>query len=230
MKIPTIILATILLAAGCEKKPATEKDGPEKAERLAKLGEFKPAIRAYEAALDGTAKTADIHYKIALLYDDKLKIPLSAIHHYDRYIDLSPSGSHVADARNARRECEKEYHASIAREGFMTQSQAAALRRANEYLTSENARFTKLLDDNKIPYKRVPQKINYEELAARGNLPAGTREHKVKSGDTLANIARTYYKNAALADHIKDANFNQLKGTDKLSIGQVLIIPEAPRR
>lgn len=234
MRLPTIILAAAVLLTGCEKKTGAQRESPEKAERLAKLGEYKPAIRAYEAALDGSVKTADLHYKIALIYDDKLKSPLNAIHHYDRYLDLAPSGQHVADARNARKECEKSHQTSVNNEGLITQSAAVKLRRdlgllqtINSEQKAEIVRLQKLLKENKIEHED-PKRI--EAQAAKGPPPPGSRKHTVKTGDTLGKIAELHYKNRGLAGHIKDANQFQLKGTDKLKIGQVLIIPEAPKR
>ncbi|MEK0447875.1 MAG: hypothetical protein RL088_143 [Verrucomicrobiota bacterium] len=228
---PTVILAiSILGLAGCERKTADKTNDLELAERRAKLGEFRPAIRAYEAALDGSTKTADVHYRIALLYDDKLKSPLDAIHHYDRYLELAPSGSHATDAKNARRECEKTLQTKLNKEGFMPQSEAAKLRTANEALRQENVRLEGILERNNIPYKVVKPRPFLAEDNAKGDLPPGTREYKVKKGDTLASIAQAFYKNRALANHIKDANQVQLKGKDLIREGQTLIIPERPSR
>ena len=44
-------------------------------------GDFARAINLYEAALDDSPRCAEIHYKLALLYDDKLNDPVSALHH-----------------------------------------------------------------------------------------------------------------------------------------------------
>ncbi|PYI58067.1 MAG: hypothetical protein DMC59_09365, partial [Verrucomicrobia bacterium] len=52
-------------------------------------GDFARAINLYEAALDDSPRCAEIHYKLALLYDDKLNDPVSALHHFKRYIALS---------------------------------------------------------------------------------------------------------------------------------------------
>ncbi len=219
-----------LLLVGCEKKAGDKTDNVELAQRRAKLGEYKPAIRAYEAALDGSPKTADLHYRIALLYDDKLKSPLDAIHHYERYLELAPSGPHATDAKNARRECEKGLQAKLNKEGFMPQSEAAKLKIDNELLRQERTRLEGILEKNNITYKVVKLRPFSAEENAKNNLPQGTREYKVKKGDTLASIANTFYKNRALASHIKDANQIQLKGKDLIREGQTLIIPEAPSR
>src|SRR5690349_12004249 len=44
-------------------------------------GDFARAINLYEAALDDSesVRSAEIHYKLALLYDDKLNDPVSAL-------------------------------------------------------------------------------------------------------------------------------------------------------
>ena len=47
----------------------------------------------------------------------------------------------------------------------------------------------------------------------------------MQSGDTLAKIARKFYKSPARARDIQDANFNALEGTVKIKPGMVLIIP-----
>src|SRR5213078_4470648 len=39
-------------------------------------GDFARAINLYEAALDDSPRCAEVHYKLALLYDDKLNDPV----------------------------------------------------------------------------------------------------------------------------------------------------------
>ena len=231
MRYRWIPIAAALLIVGCDKKTDTTKDKVETGERQAKLGEFKGAIRSYEAALDGTAKTAELHYRIALIYDDKLKDALDAIHHYDRYLELAPSGVHVSDSKTARKKCLGDLQMEMNKEGFMPQSQASKLRNENENLIAEKNHYISLLNEHKIPFKQLPPKATKTpEQLAKTSLPPGTREYKVKQGDTLASIAFTVYKDRGLSGHIKDANQVLLKGKDILHPGQVLIIPDRPRR
>lgn len=225
-----ITTAVLLAVAGCQKQTDTGKGDIERADRLDKAGEFAKAIQAYEGALDGTVKTAELHYKMAAIYDGKLKAPLDAIHHYDRFLDLVPSGKKADDARGARKSCEKMLQAKMNNEGFMPQSQAAKMRRDYEELLAENTYHKGVLKDKGIEFKPFPRKPTNAEQAAKDNLPQGTKEYKVKSGDTLASIAFNFYKNRGLAGHIKDANQVQLKGSDKIFVGQTLIIPDPPRR
>ena len=67
----------------------------QEAESKSAQGDFARAINLYEAALEDSESTrnAEVHYKLALLYDDKLNDPVSALHHFRRYlapIDMAP--------------------------------------------------------------------------------------------------------------------------------------------
>ncbi len=208
------------MIVGCDKVDS-QRDALENGDRKVKVGAYREAIRNYEAALDGTAKTADIHYKIAVLYDDKLKEPLDAIHHYDRYLELAPSGGHAKEATAGRSDCDKRLQAKWSKEGFMTTGEAARLRNENEYLR-------KTILDLRNP--KAPQAPKTADPSKPDAVPPGARQHTVTQGDTLASIAMKYYKNRNMSGHIKDANFNQLGGKDTIKPGQVLIIPEAPKR
>ena len=90
---PMALLACALMGlAACNRMvtpPAKQmlKDADAKAAE----GEFLQAISLYEDALDGTARSADVHYRLALLYDDKMQDPLSAMHHFKRYLTLAPA-------------------------------------------------------------------------------------------------------------------------------------------
>lgn len=225
----TIMISALLTGAGCQKQTEVTKSELEKAERLFKAEEYTKAIPSYEATLDGTVKTAEIHYKMAAIYE-KLKSPLDAIHHYERYLDLVPNGKKADDAKGAKKKCEETLQAKMNNEGFMPQSQAAKMRRDYEELLAEKAYYFKTLKDKDVDFKPFPRKPTNTEQAAKDDLLQGTREYKVKAGDTLASIAFTVYKNRGLAGHIKDANQVQLKGTDKIFIGQTLIIPDPPKR
>lgn len=212
-------LAALFLVA-CDERDA-RREALETGDQRARAGAPREAIRAYESALDGTAKSADIHYRIAVLYDEKLKSPLDAIHHYDRYLEMAPGGSRVKEVKAARADCERTLQLRMEKEGFMTTGTAAQLRNENESLR-------KIIADLRNPKPPPPPRA--ADPGKADDIPPGARLHVVARGETLASIANQYYKNRAYAGHIKDANFNQLAGKDTIRIGQKLIIPEAPKR
>ncbi len=77
---------------GCDRLTSSRysqlmQDADAKSEQ----GNFERAINLYEAALDDSPRCAEIHYKLALLYDDKLNDPVSALHHFRRCLGKIPS-------------------------------------------------------------------------------------------------------------------------------------------
>src|SRR5215212_5350204 len=90
---------SFMTLAGCDQLFQRDAKGQiEAASKKVTTGDFRGAIKLYEAALDGTAKTADVHYRLALLYDDKLRSPLDALHHMQRYLELAPKGTYAKEA------------------------------------------------------------------------------------------------------------------------------------
>ena len=72
------------------------------------------------------------------------------------------------------------------------------------------------------------------KMSADSKSPAiksvGGRRHVVKEGDTLMNLAQTYYGNKDRFKTILDANRDQLNAPDRLTPGTILVIPDAPAK
>ncbi len=212
----TLVLASVTLfsLSGCDmmfKKQAGRS--LEQATKKYGAGDYKAAIGLYEAALDGTSKTSDIHYRLGLIYDDKLKEPLGALHHFQRYLELDPTGSHAKEVRSFI----KAAHVKLsAKQGaLVTQEDSARLKNENLALREQNVRL------------QAKSKISPEEAKAQPGKPAfpGAKSYIVKQGDTLASISRKVYKSSDRWKDIQDANFNTLEGKSTLKPGQTLIIP-----
>src|SRR6266404_1339921 len=99
-------------------------------------GDFLRAIDLYEAALDDSPRCAEIHYKLALLYDDKMNDPLNALHHFKRYLALSPNGSHAYDVKNSIKRDEDAALTIWTGDSVGPRAEAARLR--NENLNRHN--------------------------------------------------------------------------------------------
>ncbi|WP_049975674.1 Cell division protein CpoB [Chthoniobacter flavus] len=194
------------------------KENIAAADKKAAAGDYRTAVDLYEGALDGTAKTAEVHYKLALLYDDKLKSPIDALHHMDRYIELAPNGPHVRDAKAYKKEGEARLLTKLSNGSPITQQDAVRLKNENQILREQ---LTALRAQRAMPAAT----LNAKGEPMQKPIPPGARTYTVQSGDTLAKISRKYYKTPARARDIQDANFNALSGTVKIKPGMVLIIP-----
>lgn len=96
------VLASVLLLSGCDLLTITQsnrgiRDGNDAVSR----GEFQKAVEYYEKALDGTMLTAEAQYRLGLLYEDKLKNEVAALHHFERYLELAPQGQFAADVKGS---------------------------------------------------------------------------------------------------------------------------------
>src|SRR6266446_8642045 len=100
-------------------------------------GDFARAINLYEAALDDSPRCAEIHYKLALLYDDKMNDPLNALHHFKRYLTLSPNGPHSNDVKNFMNRDEIALLTSLSGDSVVTRAEATRLRNENLNLRKE---------------------------------------------------------------------------------------------
>ena len=103
-------------------------------------GDFERAVNLYEAALDDSPRGAEIHYKLAIIYDDKLNDPVSALHHFKRYLALSPNGPHAKDVKDSIKRDEIGALTALSGDSVITRAEAARLRNENLTLHKANGR------------------------------------------------------------------------------------------
>lgn len=215
-------LALVLTEAGCERLfDKGTKQNVEAAEKKAAAGDFRGAVALYEAALDGTPKMAEVHYRLALIYADKLGQPVDALHHFSRYLELLPSGPHAKEAHDYQKEGNRKLMADLSQGSPLTQDEAVKLK--NENLTLRTL-LANLRAQKAQPVATPPPGGKRGEEAQKPIAP-GARTHTVAPGETLASIATKFYKNKARYREIVDANFYSTQGTPKIKPGMVLMIP-----
>ena len=184
-------------------------------------GDFARAINLYEAALDDSEsiRSAEVHYKLALLYDDKLNDPVSALHHFRRYLALSPTGPHAVDVKNSIKRDELAALTALSGDSVITRSEAARLR-------NENLDLHKELEARGVPARSVTDRSQEDSTSSKRTAPKkGDRSYVVQSGDTLFSISRKFYKSPKRWKEILDANKKSIRDPKKLTVGQTLVIP-----
>ena len=176
-------------------------------------GDFERAVNLYEAALDDSPRGAEIHYKLALIYDDKLNDPVSALHHFKRYLALSPNGSHAKDVKDSIKRDEIAALTTLSGDSAITRTEAARLR-------NENLTLHKQLEE------RAASRTIIEKSEGKkpGSKKAG-QTYVVQSGDTLFSISRRFYKSPKRWKAILEANKKNIRNPKDLTVGQTLVIP-----
>jgi LysM repeat protein len=196
----------------------------KEAEAKAAAGDFIHAIDLYESVLDGSPGSVEVHYRLALLYDDKMSDPLHALHHFKRYLTIAPDGTHANDAKNFMKRDELALLTNLSGDTVVPRTEAARLR--NENLTlrgqlEEERSFVRggIAENIKAQEKRVEKAT----AAKKSGTPA--RTYVVKSGDTLASISRKFYKSSGRWKKIRDANSDKIEDPQNLKVGEILTIP-----
>ena len=179
-------------------------------------GDFERAVNLYEAALDDSPRGAEVHYKMALLYDDKLNDPVSALHHFKRYLALSPNGPHAKDVKESIKRDEIAALTALSGDSVITRAEAARLR--NENLTL-----------HKQVEERAASRTAFEKSQINDDKKTGSKKagqtYVVQSGDTLFSISRKFYKSPKRWKAILEANRRNIRNPKDLTVGQTLIIP-----
>ncbi len=178
-------------------------------------GDFARAINLYEAALDDSEsiRNAEVHYKLALVYDDKLNDPVSALHHFRRCLALSPTGAHATDVKNSIKHDEIAALTALSGDSVITRTEAARLR-------NENLNLHKELEARAVPARSVTDKPQEGDTSSKKTASKkGDRSYVVQSGDTLFSISRKFYKSPKRWKEILDANRKSIRDPKKLTVG-----------
>jgi tetratricopeptide (TPR) repeat protein len=219
---PCLWLAVVSLfwLAGCDRM-ITPRNAElvKEADAKSAQGDFLWAINLYEAALDGTPDSANIHYKLALIYDDKMNDPLNALHHFKRYLTLNPNGKHANEVRGFIKRDEVALATSLSGDSVLTRAEATRLRNENLNLRKQlEERWSKA---HSAAAEKTPARHSDSGKARKKH----GRTYVVKPGDTLASISRKFYKSSTHWKEILDANRKSIDDPDNLKVGQSLTIP-----
>jgi len=210
----------VLGLTGCDRMGASRNSQlMQDAETKSAQGDFARAVNLYEAALDDSPRCAEVHYKLALLYDDKLNDPVSALHHFRRYLALSPAGAHATDVKNSIKHDEIAALTVLSGDSVITRSEAARLR-------NENLNLHKELETRAVLARSATDKSQEGNTGSKKTAPKKVdRNYVVQSGDTLFSISRKFYKSPKRWKEILNANRKSIRDPKKLTVGQTLVIP-----
>ena len=186
------------------------------AENKAAQGDFERSVNLYEAALDDSPRGAEVHYKLALLYDDKLNDPVNALHHFKRYLALSPNGAHAKDVKDSIKRDEVGALTALSGDSVITRAEAGRLRNENLTLHKEL--------EARAATRTAFEKSGANDARKPGSKKAG-QTYVVKSGDTLVSISRKFYKSPKRWKAILEANKKNIRDPKDLTVGQTLVIP-----
>ncbi len=181
------------------------------ADGKAAAGDYMRAVSLYESALEDRPSDAEVHYKLGLLYDDKLNDALSAVYHFRRSLTVAPSGAHTSDIKNFIKRDEVTLLTTLSGDALLSRTEATRLRNENLALRHEN--------------DELKGHVSSEKSSEAGRSAKGGKSYVVQPGDTLASISRKFFKNSSHWQQILRANRGVISDPKKLTVGQTIVIP-----
>ena len=173
-------LLVVLTSSGCDRMITPRHAQQLKdAESKAAADDFARAISLYESALEDRPSDAEVHYKLALLYDDKMSDPLDALHHFKRYLIIAPNGARANDVKGFVKRDEVALLTSLSGDALISRAEATRLR-------NENLSLRKDLDEarGRAHIATIEQSPTPEKTKG-----ATKQTYVVQRGDTLASIS-----------------------------------------
>lgn len=239
------LVGMLAVLAGCSRSvemlDTKEISSPllTQAYEKAELGDTDGAIRLYMKALDTNPRNARAHLDLALLLDDKKKDIIRAIYHYERYLEIRPQ-------TEKRKMIEDRIRLARASFSGTTVSSTAGTEDETARLLKENALLQEALKKARQQVAELSEGSRGQDALARvstssdahlkpqqdGSTIATNRgeqevlTYRVKQGDTLYSIAATVYNDPNKWKRLYDANRVSLDASGRLSVGQVLVIPQ----
>jgi tetratricopeptide (TPR) repeat protein len=234
-----------VVLGGCE--PSSQSATDDEKEPHFVLGQsrvnsmdYQGAVEAFEESLEVNPHSAQAHYQLAMLYENKESDPAAAIYHYQQFLKFDPDAENAEIITQHIASCKQQLAADV----LAMPGTPAAIKQIED-LTEKNRQLQSQVDGWVAYYRNQPairtndfaaQKNNFPPPQTANPIPVQTaptvpanpkspaaatpRTHAVAAGETEAAIARKFgIKLSAL----QAANPGVNPG--KLRIGQVLNIP-----
>jgi LysM repeat protein len=218
-----VSLGVLTLESGCDRMITPRQAQLSKdADAKAAEGSYAEAINLYETALDGTPASAEVHYKLALIYDDKMNDPLNALHHFKRFLAFEPSGKRAQEVKGFMKRDELTLLTNLTGDSMVPRAEVVRLRNENLALRQQiGERWAAKKAASATEKAAAKTKTPNEKTKADGK----SRRYTVERGDTLASISRKFYKTSGSWQKILEANSDVISKPGDLKPGQTLVIP-----
>jgi LysM repeat protein len=101
------------ILSGCvpiAESPVDEEKDPNFIEgrNHVNMMDYKGAIEAFERAVQANPRNAAAHFELAVLYEERMKDPLTAAYHYQRHVQLRPQSAYVVAVKDRLIRCKMD--------------------------------------------------------------------------------------------------------------------------
>lgn len=248
------LLAALFLAAGCsrpvESVSETDSRTYRRGKSLQREGRNQEALLAFLQVIDERSIAPESHLEAGLIHLNHLQDPLSAIYHFNRFLQFKGDGDQAETVRELIVTAQKEFLRNLPGEPFANEVDRLDLamkfeevQAANVDLRSEVATLRRELGAARERTAQLESAVS----EARANIAEGREiapivvasaapesqetpretpsRYTVQSGDTLSQVSRKVYGTPGRWMDIYQANRDILSSPNSLRVGQELQIP-----
>ena len=140
-----LLMLLLLLAAGCERGGhlafSAETDDPQyrRGQQLLKQGRNQDALGAFLKVIEKRGDDApESHLEVGLLYQQYFKDPITAIYHFNKYIELQPNSRQADLVRQRKDAAMREFARSLPAQPLESQVARLELMSRIDELQKEN--------------------------------------------------------------------------------------------
>lgn len=140
-----LLMLLLLLAAGCERGGrlalSAETDDPQyrRGQQLLKQGRNQDALGAFLKVIEKRGDDApESHLEVGLLYQQYFKDPITAIYHFNKYIELQPNSRQADLVRQRKDAAMREFARSLPAQPLESQTARLELMSRIDELQKEN--------------------------------------------------------------------------------------------
>ncbi len=244
-----LLLPLLVLAPGCQPRNGmetvveTEEPAFRRGKQLQREGRRQEALSAFLSVIEKRRGNApESHLEAGELFRTHIQDPIAAIHHYRKFLELSPNSRQAPQVRQLIETATKDFARTLPAQPVESQVDRLDLLDTIERLRRENDDLKRELANARQERDRLaarttapaPSGTTTQSAARPAGRPAATtppaadrpRTHTVVAGDTLSRISSQAYGTSARWNDIYEANRDILPNENSLRIGMVLRIPE----
>jgi tetratricopeptide (TPR) repeat protein len=140
-----LLMLLLLLAAGCDRAGrltlSAETDEPQyrRGQQLLKQGRNQDALGAFLQVIEKRGDDApESHLEVGLLYQQYFKDPITAIYHFNKYIELQPNSRQADLVRQRKDAAMREFARSLPAQPLESQAARLELMSRIDELQKEN--------------------------------------------------------------------------------------------
>ena len=217
----------IALATGCSRVSDDRREARDRYLRRAEAAkdaqDIDRAIELCEQALERHPNLALAHRELGLMLDNYRRDYVSALYHYQRYLQLRPDSPNREDIEALIQHCRISFAAQIAESPDELkrdlQARDARIRALELEVISLRAR-------SGVASAPVPAAPAVSATPVSAPAAAAAQVHVVQVGETLGAISTRYYGTPSKWTAIFNANRDKVPDANNVRVGTRLDIPK----